>query len=136
MSSSSFLSHSNCGPTSHASLLLLSFYLCLYFHLSLSLSLYSICLSMHLSCFASRCTVGEQAFAGCFVFYEWDVLFTLFDRAISVSADDEHIQCDHQLLPLLPCFLSLAKALLSMAKAACACMCVFVCQSFEGSQRG
>lgn len=69
MSSSGFLSHSNSGPTSHATLLSLSFCLRLYFRLSLCLSLYSICLSVHLSvcfslsvfisCFPSPCSVGE-----------------------------------------------------------------------------
>ena len=54
MSSSGFISHSNCGTAPHATLLSLSFCQCLYFRLS-CLRTVSVSLSLSLP----RCTVGE-----------------------------------------------------------------------------
>lgn len=94
MSSSGFLSHSNCGPTFHTTLLLLSFCLCLYFRLFVSVSVQYlslsrcalVCFPVFIARFPSHYTVGEQAFFFVVFFYEWDVLLTeLFLSALMMN---------------------------------------------------
>lgn len=161
MSSSGFLFHCNSGPTSHASLLSLSFCLRLYFRLSLCLSLYSICLSVYLSvcfclsvfisCFHSRCTGSRRSLAVFFLFlWMGCVVYSLTELFLSAMMMNTY-SVTTLTSSSIAAFLWLAKALLSMAKAVrlwgsceisvscgstvCVCMYMHVGQSVEGSQR-
>ena len=79
-------SQSTCGPTSHATLVSLSCCLCLYFRGCFYVSLRSVCLSADLSVsfFPRLYLLPPLSFhcwgvgVHCLFFYEWDVLFTLW----------------------------------------------------------
>lgn len=58
-----------------------------------SLHMSALLLSLFIYCFSSCYAAGEWAFAA--LFFMNGSCCLLSDKAISVSSDDEHIQCDH-----------------------------------------